>query len=414
MSFIGWLDYSEAEQRQVRELMKMFGEKGTVDDLGIGTIRDAISNRLFPGTSIVQTRARYFLFIPWIYQRAEERHREQLVARAEAGERKLIEALRQSRDQDGLIGREAGKDVRTLPSAIYWTGIAAYGIFLRPGMTRSQYGRAAKRGLPQLDREDELADRAPSYWDRGIPEPPDGFFDYEAASFQLSRDEATWLSERVLSTEPMRGPNLLGSYVRQLRSTPVVPQGVFWDDPLPDELSDETQELVHHAQRFSCAFEGAALLYNQMLHLERDTEDDAEHADELAAELALWAERAQSIAVPAWASDVSAFWALLSQRSRIPKLTVDFVEAWCGRLRGGDLRSIAADETARLLVRNRELQHKRSQARFGNVARLRSWNGASGLTPLEFRWSQIQRFLTDLSDGLHAASGDLGVQGAAH
>src|SRR5262249_27419508 len=140
MSFIGWLDYSDAEQRQVRELLAMFADRGTVDDLGIGTIRDAISNRLFPGTSVVQTRARYFLFIPWVFQRAESRNRDQLVARAEIMERRLIEALLESKDQVGLIGRQAGKDVQTLPSAIYWTGLAEYGIFLQPGLKRSQYG----------------------------------------------------------------------------------------------------------------------------------------------------------------------------------------------------------------------------------------------------------------------------------
>ena len=54
-SFVGWLDYSEAERRQVQEMLQLFTEKGTVDDLGVGTVRDAISNRLFPGTSVGPT-----------------------------------------------------------------------------------------------------------------------------------------------------------------------------------------------------------------------------------------------------------------------------------------------------------------------------------------------------------------------
>jgi hypothetical protein len=49
------LDYSEAERRQVQEMLQLFTEKGTVDDLGVGTVRDAISNRLFPGTSVGPT-----------------------------------------------------------------------------------------------------------------------------------------------------------------------------------------------------------------------------------------------------------------------------------------------------------------------------------------------------------------------
>jgi hypothetical protein len=69
-SFIRWLDHSEEDQRRIRELMKLFSVSDTVDDLGIGTIRDGISNALFPGTSIIQTRARYFLFVPWIFRHA--------------------------------------------------------------------------------------------------------------------------------------------------------------------------------------------------------------------------------------------------------------------------------------------------------------------------------------------------------
>lgn len=46
----------------------MQNEPGTLDELGIGSIRDTFSDELFPGTSTIQTRARYFLFVPWIMQ----------------------------------------------------------------------------------------------------------------------------------------------------------------------------------------------------------------------------------------------------------------------------------------------------------------------------------------------------------
>ena len=54
-SFISWLDHSEADQRRVREMLRLFSDKDTVDDLGLGTVRDTISNALFPGTSVIQT-----------------------------------------------------------------------------------------------------------------------------------------------------------------------------------------------------------------------------------------------------------------------------------------------------------------------------------------------------------------------
>ena len=53
------------------ELIDTFRERDTRDELGIGVIRDAFADMLFPGTNTMQTRARYFLFVPWIYRRLE-------------------------------------------------------------------------------------------------------------------------------------------------------------------------------------------------------------------------------------------------------------------------------------------------------------------------------------------------------
>jgi hypothetical protein len=66
-SAFGWLDYSARERRAMLEIVDLFREKGTVDELGVGTIRDAFADHLFPGTSTLHSRARYFLFIPWVY-----------------------------------------------------------------------------------------------------------------------------------------------------------------------------------------------------------------------------------------------------------------------------------------------------------------------------------------------------------
>jgi len=405
VSFVGWLDHSEAEQRQVRELLQLFSEKGTVDDLGIGTIRDSISNRLFPGTSVIQSRARYFLFVPWIFHRAEQGHPAALVKKAELMERKLIPVLQMGTDREGLIGSRAGKDVRTLPSAIYWTGLAAYGIFLQPRMTRAQYGRAARRGLPSAETEDELADRSPSFWHRGIPEPPEELFLFDReqpVDFALTAEEAGWLRERVLSTEPLRGPNLLGSYVRDAGVSTSLGDGYFWDDPLPAATPPEMRELVHHAQRFSAAVEGAAILYNVMLRDERDDDDrgDSDSSAGLRDRFDDWAAESSAMGLEAWAADLSPFWSAATTSGRVPRSAHTFVSEWCSMLHRKPLSALVSDSDARTLVVDREQRHKKEQARFGNPARLRGWQGDSGLAPLDFRWGQVRRFLRDLGQGL--------------
>jgi hypothetical protein len=51
--------------------MALFQERETRDELGLGSIRDSIADHLFPGTSTIQTRLRYMLFIPWLFQMLE-------------------------------------------------------------------------------------------------------------------------------------------------------------------------------------------------------------------------------------------------------------------------------------------------------------------------------------------------------
>ena len=74
-SVIAWLDQSAEHQRRARELVRLFSETEARDELGIGQIRDVFSNRLFPGVSVIQTRARYFLMVPWVFQLHEGRGR---------------------------------------------------------------------------------------------------------------------------------------------------------------------------------------------------------------------------------------------------------------------------------------------------------------------------------------------------
>jgi len=72
-STIAWIDFAEDDRRKMIAAVSAFRDRDTRDELGFGSIRDALSDLLFPGTSTIQTRARYFLFVPWIYQYLEQR-----------------------------------------------------------------------------------------------------------------------------------------------------------------------------------------------------------------------------------------------------------------------------------------------------------------------------------------------------
>lgn len=52
------------------DVINLLSEQGAVDELGIGIVRDAFANYFFPGTSTIQTRAKYFLIVPYILKEA--------------------------------------------------------------------------------------------------------------------------------------------------------------------------------------------------------------------------------------------------------------------------------------------------------------------------------------------------------
>ena len=138
-STFSWLDYSEKDRQRAQSVIDSLREHDTRDELGIGTVRDALSDLLFPGTTTIQTRPKYFLLVPWVYQALErwtgwERRSFRDVSRdARRRELEVLRSLMKSDDKEGVIGREAGDKLKRLPSSIYWNGMEVLGIRQFPG-----------------------------------------------------------------------------------------------------------------------------------------------------------------------------------------------------------------------------------------------------------------------------------------
>ena len=63
---LGWIDFSKKDRQKVLDVMNFLQEPGAVDELGIGIVRDAFVNYFFPGTSTIQTRAKYLLIVLYL------------------------------------------------------------------------------------------------------------------------------------------------------------------------------------------------------------------------------------------------------------------------------------------------------------------------------------------------------------
>src|SRR5688572_25292314 len=104
----------------MRQAIALFNEPDTRDELGIGTIRDAFADELFPGTSTIQTRLRYALLVPWLYQRLEADRKvnsSNVEWRARRSELDLIAPLQKSGDSNGVIGTRSRDALQRPPSS---------------------------------------------------------------------------------------------------------------------------------------------------------------------------------------------------------------------------------------------------------------------------------------------------------
>jgi len=63
-SSLNWVDFSSEHRDRVKTVLDLLATPSVMDELGIGVIRDAFADHMFPGISTIQTRARYFLIIP--------------------------------------------------------------------------------------------------------------------------------------------------------------------------------------------------------------------------------------------------------------------------------------------------------------------------------------------------------------
>jgi hypothetical protein len=157
----------------VREALASFDQQGMVDPVGFGVVRDAFSEMVLPGISAVQTRARYFLFVPWIYRSldAEGVSTTDGVRVARERETTLIESvLRGSGDPEGIIGRFSHAGTKQLPSVIYWGGLGRWQIRLLDG-TRQDY--VATLGSRRAPAKRDLEMGSPAVpWHPGLSKPP--------------------------------------------------------------------------------------------------------------------------------------------------------------------------------------------------------------------------------------------------
>ncbi len=408
-SALTWLDYSERERRQALDVIDLFRETGTVDELGLASVRDSFADLFFPGTSTIQTRACYFLLVPWTCLRLE-RLRVPSTSAAERDRREEINLNKQllaGEDTSGVFGSQAGDALKRLPSEVYWGGLRSWGIRNFPGHLGAYFRHldGFYRSTAEFRRTPygpEGRRSPPTNWHPHLPEPPTGF-PYENVSLALRFQDADYLRDRIQARHPN---SLLGLLAGRAEAADLAHEWP-WTLAYLTELSPTLAERLHDARLFAVCLQGAALLYNLMLS---ELQKHDARIETFRSELTEWASEVRTLESDLADWRLEGVWNVLRAQGRSPGYPMrSFVQGWLDHLKQREPEAVVHENSAaRTLVREREDQLKRNRARLASPRHLELWGGRSGTERMTYRWKGARQILRDIFDGLARSEDDAG------
>jgi len=403
---MAWLDFRPEEMSDARTLIRELQEDGLLDELGFGVLQNAIAERLYPATTTIMTASRYLFFLPAIYEHLEERQTpsRHIEERARQMQNQLRDVLKRTEgDRRGVIGYQAGPELKRLPSNIYWNGLRRLGLFRRNWSESTYYAHLDQLYADAAPHEDDdgalyAGHDAEACWDRERPAP--SFLDARGefkpdTDFRLTRAEARDLLGRF----DKLFPHSLLSYLLRNR----IPRlDAPWSLPRPPT---ELAPVLRHARALSALAQGVTLQYYALLVEARGQRGIAAPQVDLEATFERWHEEARPV-LETW--DFEAFFTadfiLDAQALRVGDRP--FLTAWRNEvLAHGSARALFGAPKARQLVREREARVKPGKARLRFHSYLEAWNASFleqglGNYALLYRHRIGQRFAQEIILGL--------------
>ena len=385
---IGWVDYSREERNKIINIIKLLEGQDAIDELGIGAVRDVFSDFLFPGISVLQTRAKYFVLVPYLFQMVQAEGIDDATKVAEyvrRHEEKLVEVLvRNSPGADGIIGSrnfKSGKTVKMKPSSIYWNGLRATGILRYPSASiETVCGQIAssvsQRKEIQLKKDDKNKDVeqddadalrfGPVIFTPIIPP----YKVMEESTIALTREEGEYLWRQFTSSPATKG-SLMSYMLREKR--------VF--DNLFDIPANNLDEPLRGQFILACEFAkfiyGAHLLYNIIFADGCGVKDDMVEAEFVR-----------------WKNDYKQ--PPLEDIIRVTKCSVDTAQFFIdfdGAIHADNISK------AKQIVVDRESHMKRGREKLNHPENA-SYKGPIHFFTLNYRYSTAKTIISDILDSL--------------
>lgn len=380
---VGWIDFSSKDREKAMAVIDLMKENGAVDELGIGVVRDRLADILFPGTSTIQTRAKYFFIVPWCMIEAEKNFKNKVdyLKRLNNIETDVIKALIKNEPSNttGIIGKDSIGTLKRKPSEIYWNGLRTYKI-MPFNISRNQYISSIKTNKNHDveegdDKDSYYLDNDEIRWN--ITKFRKNW--KENLTLSLTKEEAEFLKEKITRYYP----NSLYSYIINNKDISLEDEDIY-DLTFKNTLPEVVRSDLDLALNFGKVIHGAHIRYNIILRQKNSVEIE-DYED-------YWNQ---------WCNKMSQFnWDKFNidriyEFAQTTKGTKEFIEGWFKATR--ELDNINLGQLDKMIeAREYSLKGQRAKLKnYGNVD-VSKW---VGLGMLEYRWRNVKTLVKDIKEG---------------
>jgi len=392
MPSFGWTYLSQEALKKAQAQLANQAQ-GVRDEVGFLELHQRYADRFFPGTSVLHTRLRYALFVPWMYETLTKRRITGPVQRAvEREEMRLVKRLEGA--GTGVIGvTKPDQPAQQPPSVVYWGALTTWGI-VRPAAGRASVTRRemhARIATASRQTDDDgmpLADREPIFV--ALPPMREKWDAATRLTFQLAAAEASFIRQRWDAT-PCSTDLSRESLLARLSRADIGKVDFCWQPQILALAGPDKLALVHAGRCAALSAVGRAV-YAALVEKLCVTHD----------------ERPAQLAHAKKLGDI-----LLDYRTEAARFDIDDVEGDIAPL-SPTLR-VVLTKTLTWLKQGRsdpaplldsyteaEISRKRSRARLALTLDGRNKRAEWILedhpapTPIHYRWSNVQGLLNDL------------------
>ena len=380
---VGWIDFSSKDREKAMAVIDLMKENRAVDELGIGVVRDRLADILFPGTSTIQTRAKYFFIVPWCMIEAEKNFKNKVdyLKRLNNIETDVIKALIKNEPSNttGIIGKDSIGTLKRKPSEIYWNGLRTYNI-MPFNISRNQYISSIKTNKNHDveegdDKDSYYLDNDEIRWN--ITKFRKNW--KENLTLSLTKEESEFLKEKITRYYP----NSLYSYIINNKDISLEDEDIY-DLTFKNTLPEVVRSDLDLALNFGKVIHGAHIRYNIILRQKNSVEIE-DYED-------YWNQ---------WCNEMSQFnWDKFNidriyEFAQTTKGTKEFIEGWFKAIR--ELDNINLGQLDKMIEASEySLKGQRAKLKnYGNVD-VSKW---VGLGMLEYRWRNVKTLVKDIKDG---------------